>query len=191
MKYGEIDIRDVCEEDAKELLRIYAPYVKETAISFEYEVPSEEEFKNRIRTITKRYPYLVAECDGKLLGYCYASEFKNRRAYDFSVETTIYVNKENRKKGVGKLLYQKLEEVLKRQGILNMNACIAFATRESDEYLTNDSQNFHEHMGFEMVGQFHKSGYKFDKWYDMIWMEKLIGNHEKGKPKFIIYKELA
>ena len=178
-KEKKIWIRDVREEDAKTLLAIYAPYVEKTAISFEYDVPSAAEFKNRIENITKRYPYLVAEVDGELLGYCYASTFKPRRAYDHCVETTIYVREDCKGMGIGRALYERLEERLKGQGILNMNACIGFATREDDSHLNNASRDFHEHMGYELVGRFHKCGYKFGKWYDMIWMEKMIGEHRE------------
>jgi phosphinothricin acetyltransferase len=78
--------------------------------------------------------------------------------------------------GVGKALYQALEEMLSRMGILNMNACIA-VTAEEDPYLTNDSVYFHEKLGFKLVGTFHNSGYKYNTWYDMVWMEKMIGQH--------------
>ena len=171
-------------------MAIYAPYVEKTAISFEYDVPSVTEFKNRIENITKRYPYLVAEVDGELLGYCYASTFKPRKAYDHCVETTIYVREDCKGQGIGRALYERLEERLKGQGILNMNACIGFATREDDIHLNNASRDFHEHMGYELVGRFHKCGYKFGKWYDMIWMEKMIGEHEDGVMEVKYYREM-
>ena len=107
--------------------------------------------------------------DGEVRGYAYAAVFKERVAYDWSVETTIYLNPEYKGRGYGKSLYEKLEELLKKQNIQNMNACIA-CIDEEDEYLTNDSPRFHHHMGFQMVGKFHKSGCKFGRWYDMIWI---------------------
>ena len=170
-------VEKVTIEDAEELLQIYAPYVKETAISFEYEAPSVEEFADRIRHISSRYPYIKAVEDGKILGYAYACSFKDRKAYDWSVETTIYVQQASKKQGVGRRLYEALETSLKSMGILNMNACIASPVTE-DAHLTDDSYHFHLRMGFTLVGRFHKSGYKFGTWYDMIWMEKMIGNHE-------------
>lgn len=106
--------------------------------------------------------------------------FKNRKAYDWSVEVTVYVRKESRKSGVGKLLYNALEDSLKRIGVLNMNACIALP-KGDDEHLSKDSYYFHEKMGFHPVGTFHNSGYKFNTWYDMIWMEKIIGEHQKNQ----------
>ena len=108
----------------------------------------------------------------------YAGKFKNRRAYDWSVEVTVYVRLDSRRAGVGKMLYHALEDSLKRIGVLNMNACIALP-KEEDEHLCNDSFYFHEKMGFHLVGTFHDCGYKFNTWYDMIWMEKIIGEHQK------------
>ena len=170
-------VEKVTIKDAEELLQIYAPYVKETAISFEYEVPSVEEFAERIRHISSHYPYIKAVEDGNILGYAYAGSFKGRKAYDWSVETTIYVRPDCKRQGIGRRLYENLETALKSMGILNMNACIASPATE-DEHLTDDSYQFHRQMGFALVGRFHKSGYKFDTWYDMIWMEKMIGEHE-------------
>ena len=170
-------IRDVSLEDAKDLLEIYGPYVLNTAISFEYEVPSLEEFTERIRKITERYPYLVAEWDRKLIGYAYASTFKDRAAYDWCVETSIYLSEDSRGRGIGRKLYEALETKLMKQGILNANACIKYAEFE-DEYHTNGSMHFHEKMGYQFVGRFHQCGYKFGKWYDMIWMEKMLGEHK-------------
>ncbi|MCI7179029.1 MAG: N-acetyltransferase family protein [Schaedlerella sp.] len=165
-------------EDAEELLSIYAPYVRNTAISFEYEVPSLTEFQERIRKISSLLPYIKAVEEKEILGYAYADKFKNRKAYDWSVEVTVYVRQDLRRSGIGKLLYRTLEESLQRIGILNMNACIA-VPREADEHLNNDSYHFHEKMGFHPVGTFHNSGYKFNTWYDMIWMEKIIGEHNR------------
>lgn len=179
-----ITIRNVKAEDAKVLLEIYKPYVLNTAISFEYDVPSLEEFTERIRKITEQYPYLVAEADEEIIGYAYASRFKERSAYDWCVETSIYLTKEQKGKGIGRKLYQKLEEELKKRNILNANACITYADIE-DEYHTNDSMYFHEKMGYKLVGRFHKCGYKFGKWYDMIWMEKLLGDHPEN-PESVI-----
>ncbi len=171
-----IDIRMAATEDAGVILDIYRPYVTDTVITFEYEPPTLEEFEERIRRITKAYPFLVALEDGIILGYAYADRFRSRAAYSWSVETSIYVRQDMRCRGIGRKLYECLEMILKKQGILNMNACIAYGKAE-DEYMTFDSVRFHEHMGFNMVGTFNKSGYKFGRWYDMVWMEKLIGEH--------------
>lgn len=172
-------IERVTTADTEELLAIYAPYVTATAISFETEVPSVEEFRGRIEKISFKYPYIKAvDEDNKILGYAYAGTFKARSAYDWSVETTVYIRQECRRQGIGKELYEALEKALRGMGVLNMNACIA-VPRCEDPFLTTGSQHFHEKMGFSLVGTFHDSGYKFDTWYDMIWMEKMIGIHKK------------
>ncbi len=178
----QVTIRPVRPEDAERLLAIYAPYVTDTAITFEYTVPSVEEFSRRIRSISKRYPYLAAERGGKLLGYAYAQAFHSRPAYDWAVETSIYVDRANRRAGVGKALYAALEAALKAQGILNMNACIGVPAGKEDEYLTRNSQEFHAHLGYRLVGEFHQCGYKFGRWYNMVWMEKHIGPHLPNQP---------
>lgn len=186
---SEMKIRPATENDAEALLNIYSYYVLNTAITFEYEVPSLEEFKNRIRTISAKYPYLVAEIDGTIAGYAYAGTFKPRAAYGWSVETTVYTDKNAHKKGLGRALYEKLEEYLKKMNITNANACITY-TETEDEYLTHGSPAFHEKMGYRLVGKFNKCGYKFNRWYDMIWMEKIIGEHKKNQPAVIPFKDL-
>lgn len=120
----ELTIRVAKPEDAKGLLEIYAPYVEKTAITFEYGVPSEKEFAGRIRHILTKYPYLVLEENGELLGYVYAGTFNERSAYDWAVETTIYIREDQKKRGLGKKMYTALEQVLKKQNITNLNACI-------------------------------------------------------------------
>jgi len=177
MEKKDIVIRTTTPADAQELLKIYAPYVEHTAISFEYEVPSVEEFARRIENTLKKYPYLVAEQAGEILGYAYASSFHTRAAYAWSAETSIYVKTDAKKQGIGKALYEELERLLKQQNILNLYACIAYPEQE-DEYLTRDSVRFHEHLGFGLIGEFHKCGYKFNRWYNIVWMEKHIGEHE-------------
>ena len=171
-----LTIRPALPGDAQALVRIYAPYVTDTAITFEYDVPSEEEFAARIAGTLERYPYLVAERDGAPVGYAYAGAFHSRPAYDWAVETSIYVDRTQRRGGVGRALYAALERALAAQGILNLNACIAYPAQE-DPYLTRDSVEFHGRLGYRLVGRFTQCGYKFGRWYDMVWMEKLIGAH--------------
>ncbi len=166
-------IRIATTEDAKNLLAIYEPYVRNTAITFEYDVPSITEFTDRIQHTLKKYPYILLEENGQILGYAYASPFKERSAYNWSVETSIYLNKDARGKGYGRQLHDALEKLLKSMGIINMCACIG-VPRGEDPYLDNNSVDFHSHMGYRMVGTFSHSGYKFGRWYDMSWMEKHI-----------------
>lgn len=186
---SDIIIRPADVADAAKLLEIYRPYVENTAISFEYDVPSVEEFENRIKNTLKKYPYIVAVDNTEIVGYAYVSAFKGRKAYDWAVETSIYLKEGCAGKGYGKRLYCELEQILKKQHILNVNACIAFADTD-DEYLTDNSMRFHEHMGYRLVGKFNKCGYKFNRWYDMIWMEKMIGTHTINPEPVIPFSEL-
>lgn len=169
-------IRPACAGDARALLAIYAPYVTDTAVSFEYAVPTEEEFASRIARTLERYPYLVLEEAGEILGYAYAGPFKGRAAYDWSVEVTVYVRWDARGRGCGRKLYEALEEALAAMGIRNLYACIAY-TEKADPFLALDSPRFHESMGYRLCGAFHRCAAKFGRWYDMIWMEKQIGDH--------------
>ena len=181
MDTNEIKIRPATEADAAEILNIYAPYITDTAITFEYDVPTLEEFTGRIRHTLEKYPYLVAVRDSEIIGYAYAGAFYGRAAYDWSAETTNYVKKGCSHSGVGKLLYQELETALKAQNIINLYACIGYP-EEDDEYLTKNSKQFHEHLGYRLIGEFRKCGYKFGRWYHMVWMEKMIGEHPE-KPE--------
>lgn len=169
-------IRSASPDDTKRLLEIYAYYVANTAVSFEYSVPSEEEFCCRIQNTLQKYPYLVLEEDGIIQGYAYAGIFKARAAYARSCEVSIYVDHDSKRRGYGRVLYEALADRLKTQGILNMYACIACPVIE-DEYLSRDSEQFHRHLGFSIVGEFHQCACKFGRWYNMIWMEKFIGEH--------------
>lgn len=181
MQNIDISIGVVTPKDAEEILSIYAPYVENTAITFEYTVPKISEFRSRIEKTLERYPYLKAVSDGKIVGYTYAGVFHERQAYDWAVETTVYVKSGCAGQGIGKMLYNSLEKCLGAQGILNLNACIAYPENQ-DEYLTRNSAEFHKHIGYRTVGEFYKCGYKFNRWYNMVWMEKLIGEHNKYQP---------
>ena len=184
-----ITLRIASPADAEALLELYAPYVRETAITFEYEVPSPEEFQSRIRRTLEKYPYLIAERECRCVGYAYAGAFHARAAYDWAVETSVYVERGLRRQGVGRRLYTALEEVLTLQNILNLNACIAYPAEE-DPYLTRDSTDFHQRLGYQLVGRFHQCGYKFGRWYDMIWMEKMLGAHRSPQPPVRPFPEI-
>ena len=176
-----IQIRTASVEDAEELLELYSHYVRRTAISFEWEVPTLEEFQGRVRRTLEQYPYLTARQDGKLLGYAYAGPFVGRAAYGWSAELTIYLAPESAKRGIGRALYEALERALAEMGVCNLYACVGVPAEEEDEYLTFNSAQFHAHMGFVQCGEFHRCGCKFGRWYSMVWMEKLIGPHSPGQ----------
>ena len=155
----DITIRNASLADAPRILEIYAWYVEHTVITFEYDVPSLEEFEGRMRRTMQKYPYLVIERDGRVEGYAYAGPFVGRAAYDWACELTIYLDHDARKHGMGRALYEALTDRLQAMGILNLYACIGYPQAE-DEYLTRNSARFHEHLGFALVGTFHNCGYK-------------------------------
>ena len=171
MTPDDLTIRAATPADAAALLEIYAPYVEKTAVTFEYAVPSAEEFAGRIARTLERYPYLIAM----------AGPFKERAAYDWAAETTVYIRQDGRRRGTGRALYAALERCLAAQGILNLNACVAAPERE-DQYLTWDSVEFHCRMGYRTAGEFFQCGCKFGRWYNMVWMEKHIGPHPAAPP---------
>ena len=173
---SDLKIRFADAEDAEAILFIYAPYVERTAITFEYEVPTVEEFRQRIERTLEKYPYLVAELDGRTVGYAYAGAFVGRAAYDWSAALSIYIDQNCRRQGIGGKLYRRMENILRDMGVVNLYSCVAYPLVE-DEYLTRNSVEFHHHLGFKTVGHFHQCAYKFDRWYDMVWMEKFIGDH--------------
>ena len=175
----DMKIRDAELKDAGRILEIYSYYVRKTAISFEYEVPSDEAFRLRMANIMTDYPYLVIEDEGEIKGYAYAGRFHERAAYSRCAELSIYVERNARGKGCGRQLYEALERRLLEMGVLNLYACIADPILE-DEYLTCDSEKFHARLGYVKVGEFHRCGYKFGRWYNMIWMEKMFGAHAEG-----------
>lgn len=172
-----IEIRTAVIEDTEKILNIYSPYVKNTAVSFEYEPPAADEFRNRIEGILNEYPFLVAVNGDEIIGFAYASRFHTREAFKYSAELSVYIRSDMRKMGVGRKLYNELERLLKEKGILNLYACVAYSENE-DEYLTHDSVIFHEFMGYKTVGKCNKCGIKFGRWYDMLYMEKFIGQHK-------------
>ena len=137
----DISIRMASVADAEELLAIYAPYVTDTAVTFVYEVPSLTEFSQVIHDTLQKYPYLVAVENNRIVGYTYASAFNSRAAYGWSVTTSIYLRQDYKRKGLGTKLYLALEEILKRQNVINLNACIAY-TAFSDAYLDDTSSIF-------------------------------------------------
>ena len=190
MTSAPITLRMVNPNDAPALADIYAPYVRETAVSFEYEPPSNEEFAGRIREVLEKYPYLAAVRGEEILGYAYAHPYGVRKAYSHSVELSVYIRRDCRGLGIGRMLYEAMEILLKAQNITNLYVLVAGVEVE-DAYLTHDSQKFHLAMGYDYVGKLHKAGYKFGHWYDMITMEKLIAPHpEYTQPDVVTWQEL-
>lgn len=190
MQQPLISIRMATSADAHALLKIYEPYVLATAITCEYKVPTAEEFAARIMRTLERFPYLVAEVCGVPVGYAYVSPLNAREAYDWSVETSIYLASEIRHHGIGGRLHEALKVCVAAMGMTNMCALIAVPHDSDDEYLTHNSQNFHAHMGYRLVGTFDRCAQKFGRWYDMCWMELVLRDRESNMPKPIWFPDL-
>ena len=185
----DIQIRVARESDAAAQRDIYAPYVERTAVSFEYEAPDVATFLERIRRVQERYPYLVAESDGALLGYAYAGSFHTREAYSWSAEASIYLRMDCRRMGIGSALYRALESALRAMGVRRLYASIAVPD-DPDEHLTLDSVRFHTAMGFRTVGEFHHCGWKFNRWYSTVWMEKVLASDTSAPSPLKPFREL-
>jgi L-amino acid N-acyltransferase YncA len=156
-------IRSIELSDAKAVRDIYAPFVTDSATSFETEPPDTAAIQQRIRDLTVQYPWLVFETEGKVLGYAYASSHRARKAYQWCVEVSVYVHEKARQCGVGRALYLSLFEVLRRQG---------YATAYGGITLPNPaSVGLHESLGFTTIGVYSRVGYKFGQWHDVIWLQ--------------------
>ena len=183
----DILIRTARPDDAAALLGIYAWYVENTALSYEYAAPSEDEFRGRIINIMKQYPYLVAERAGEILGYAYASKYREREAYAWSAETSVYLRPDARGNGVGMMLYTRLEELLRAQGVVKLMASI---TMPKDEFSDFGSLRFHERMGFKLAGRLENCGYKFGRWYTTAIMDKFISEARDNMAPIKTFEEI-
>ncbi len=183
-------IRIASPDDATAIRAVYEPYVLNTAITFEDEVPTVEEFARRITRTLQSYPYYVAELDGEVVAYCYAGILKERSAYQHAAETSIYVSTSMRGGGLGTRLYALLENTLEAQNVTCAYACISASTPPCPEAPAT-SQAFHEHLGYRLIGTFEQCGYKFDRWFDMVWMEKkLVAEPATPYPAFVPFSQL-
>ncbi len=169
-------IRPALPDDAEALLAVYAPYVEHTAVTFEYTVPTPEEFRARIASIRGKYPYFCLETETGVAGYAYAAAFRSRAAYGWSAETSIYLAPEVRGRGYGRRLYDALEAACRAMGLQSLYACIT-VPRGEDPYVTEGSVLFHRRMGWEEVGRLPQCGFKFGRWYDTVYMYKSVGGH--------------
>lgn len=159
-----MSIRQATVQDVPRILEIYAPYVENTAISFEYTVPSLGAFTQRFLEITARFPWLVWEEKGVVLGYAYGSLPFERAAYQWCAEASIYLCPEARGKGIGKKLYGELEQLLQQQGYKKVYAIITTANE--------DSIAFHRAAGYRHTATMPNCGFKIGVWYGTVWMEK-------------------
>ena len=188
---AEITLRAASEADAEALLAIYGPYVRETAVTFEYETPAPEEFRRRIRQTLEKYPYLCLEREGRPVGYAYASPFRSRKAYQWIAETSVYLAPEGRKRGWGRILCEGLEERCRAMGLVSLYACITVPREGGDPFVTTDSADFHAHLGYREIARFPGSGSKFGRWYDTVIMEKCLGERRPDMPEPVWFPQLA
>lgn len=157
-------IRSASAADALSLLKIYKPIVENTTVSFELRVPSVEEFAKRIEKSVGSHAWLVLDDDGMLCGYAYGTEHRAREAYQYSVETSVYVHPEHRQKGVGEKLYSELLNRLAQAGFHRAFAGIALPNASSIA--------IHSKLGFTEIGVFKEIGYKFNAWHDVSWWQR-------------------
>ena len=177
-----IKLRTATVNDAPMLSKIYEYYVKNTTISFEYDAPSASEFAERIEHKLEKYPFIVAEENGKAVGYAYASEYRERRAYDHSVELSIYVDRDEHHCGIGTALYTALFALLKEQNFASAYSCITIPN--------SPSVCFHEDMGFSLIGYFHRAGFKHGSWLDVSWYERPISDYSTPPQPIIPFPAL-
>jgi len=164
-----LSIRHATAQDGSTLLSIYAPYVTNTAVSFEVQVPALPEFTKRIEAIANAYPFLVCECNGEIAGYAYAAAHRERAAYCFDVDVSVYVAQGAQGQGIGTALYERLFPLLVSQGYYTAYAAIT---------LPNEASCLlHQKFGFRKIGVHQKTGHKFGQWHDVLWLDKPLKDY--------------
>jgi L-amino acid N-acyltransferase YncA len=167
-------IRLATADDAKAILEIYAPYITDTSLTFETDVPSVQAFAQRIETYQQNWPWLVCEIDNTIAGYAYGARYRERTAYQWCAESSVYIHDRFLKKGIAQALYNALFEILKRQRFYTIYAVINLPN--------NQSVALHEKMGFEYFATYKNVGYKLGKWKNVGWWQ-LILNEYKNNPE--------
>ncbi len=175
-------IRFVDASDFNEILNIYKPFIENTSVTFECSVPSLESFTERIKKISDNYPYLVCSINNKIVGYAYANRHKERDAYQWNAELSVYISPSYQGYGIGKILYSALIDILKFQNIKNVYGVVTSPNETSEK--------LHKYFGFNKIGYYHNSGYKCDSWHDVMLFEKTIGDYNDSPDPFISIKEI-
>ena len=171
------------EKDAAGILSIYAPYIESTSFTFETEVPSIEEFSERIKMYLTNWPWLVCEIDGVIAGYTYATRHRERTAYQWSTECSVYIHDDFQQMGIARALYTALFEILKKQGFRNVYAVINLPNEKS--------VSFHVRCGFEYFATYEKVGYKLGKWKNVGWWRLIINEFDDEPAAPIKFSELG
>jgi L-amino acid N-acyltransferase YncA len=163
-------IRLAEEKDAARILAIYSPYIETTSFTFETETPTVPEFAERIRTYLLNWPWLVCEIEGMITGYAYATKYRERAAYQWCTESSVYIHDDFQRAGIARALYTALFEILKRQGFRNIYAVINLPNEKSVA--------FHESCGFEYFATYEKVGYKLGKWKNVGWWKLSVNEYD-------------
>lgn len=171
-----IKLRLAKPADSGDILAIYAPYIEKTSFTFETDVPSPEAFAERISSYLESWPWLVCEVDGVIAGYAYAARYRERVAYQWSVESSVYVHDDHQRKGIARILYSALFKILKRQGFRNVYAVINLPNEKSVA--------FHESLGFSYFATYEQVGYKLGQWKNVGWWRLIVNefDHEPVAP---------
>lgn len=179
---GAYTMRMATLADAPDIYAIYEPYILNTAITFEYKPIPLEEFRLRMKKVLEQFPWLVCEREGKIVGYAYCTRFKERAAFDWDCECSVYIDENEHRKGIASLLYEEMLELVRKQGYFTVYALI-----------TNSHQSsiaFHERFGFTKVGVYEKTGYKFEKWWDLLVMEKRLRTFDEKPARLLSIHEI-
>ena len=178
----QFTLRLAVPEDAEQIIGIYSRYVTETAVTFEYDVPTVCEFEDRIRKVNSRFPWIVCETDSRIVGYSYASHFRERAAFRWSCELSVYVADEFQGHGIGKVLYRALLDVLRLQGYRTAVACVTYPNAVSDA--------FHRSLGFEHTGIFPNVGYKLGRWWGVSWYQIPLTDYPTSTVETLVIEEI-
>lgn len=177
-------IRLAEERDVSGILEIYAPFILDTAVTFEETVPDEDSFWERIQGIMEELPFLVCEIEGHIAGYAYASAYRSRASYRWTKEVSVYVHPDFYRRRVAQALYTSLNEMVRYQGIADLLAIIT---------LPNESSvAFHEHFGYRKCAEFSKVGYKLNNWQTVGWFELFLKDEKKApRERILTLKEIT
>jgi phosphinothricin acetyltransferase len=167
---ADLLVRAVRTSDVAACLAIYRPHVADSAVSFEYEVPSADEFRARIERVTARHPWFVGELDGRVVGYAYATEFRARAAYRWCCETTVYVAEDAHRRGIARALY---EQLLAELTVLGYAEAIGVITLPNER-----SVAFHERLGFSAAGRIERAGWKHGRWHAIGFWQRTLSRFE-------------
>ena len=175
-------IRIANSEDAKAVLSIYSPFILQTGVTQETEVPAEDAFQQRIINTLKERPWLVCEIENEIAGFAYAGKHRERKGYQWCIEPSVYIDEKYYRYGIAKALYTALFEILKIQGFVNAYAVITLPNEKS--------VSFHKNFGFKHLTTYTRIGYKLGKWHDVDWWELQINAHQKFPESPLMFSDL-